>query len=167
MNTLERLVLSYSAYHRDPRNTFTHFFGVPLVVFALFIPLGWFRFIHAEDGVTFAFVFFCVMTIWYLKVDLVVGLIVAPLSWGLLYAADQISRLPFRESTLWFAASFVLGWMIQLLGHYFEGRKPALVDNLSQVFNAPIFLAVELLFLLGRRKGLKAKVDALPFNRAR
>jgi uncharacterized membrane protein YGL010W len=40
---------------------------------------------------------------------------------------------------IWFAVLFVGGWILQLVGHVFEGRKPALVDNLFQIFVAPIF----------------------------
>ncbi len=164
MTRLQKLVLDYSAYHRDPRNALTHFFGVPLVVFSLFIPMGWFRFIHADLPLTGATLFYAATLLWYLSIDRVVGFWVAPLSGVLLYFADQVSRLPLAESAAWFFASFVLGWAIQFLGHFFEGRKPALFDNLGQVFNAPIFLVVEIMFLLGLRKELKARVDELPLN---
>lgn len=165
MTRLEKLVLDYSAYHRDPRNALTHFFGVPLVVFSLFVPMGWFRFIHSDLPISGATVFYFVTLLWYLKLDRVVGFWVAPVSGMLLYFADQASRLPFGESAAAFFGSFVLGWAIQFLGHWFEGRKPALFDNLGQIFNAPIFLIVEVMFLLGFRKDLKAAVDKLPKNR--
>jgi uncharacterized membrane protein YGL010W len=38
------------------------------------------------------------------------------------------------------------------VGHAFEGRKPALADNLFQIFVAPIFLAAEVFFALGLKK---------------
>ena len=37
-----------------------------------------------------------------------------------------------------FGVSFVGGWALQLLGHGYEGRRPALVDNLFQVVIAPM-----------------------------
>ena len=48
MLTLKQQMQSYGAYHRDPHNKLTHFFGVPLVTFSLFLFLGWFRFVHPE-----------------------------------------------------------------------------------------------------------------------
>ena len=36
----------------------------------------------------------------------------------------------------------------------FEGRKPALADNLFQIFVAPIFLAAEVFFALGYKPQL-------------
>jgi hypothetical protein len=47
MTSLKQQLRSYGAYHRDPRNKLTHFLGVPLVTFSLFLALGWFRFVHA------------------------------------------------------------------------------------------------------------------------
>ena len=35
---------------------------------------------------------------------------------------------------------FILSWVAQFIGHYIEGKRPALVDNLSQAFiDAPLF----------------------------
>ena len=42
-----------------------------------------------------------------------------------------------------------------MLGHAIEGRRPALADNLLQVFNAPLFLTAEVLFLFGLRQDLR------------
>ena len=44
---------------------------------------------------------------------------------------------------------FVVSWILQFIGHgTFEGRAPALLDNLFQaVFLAPLFVWLELLFL--------------------
>jgi uncharacterized membrane protein YGL010W len=49
--------------------------------------------------------------------------------------------------------------VIQLIGHVWEGRKPALVDNFLQIFVAPIFLAAEVFFALGYKPGLHAVVQ--------
>ena len=59
-----------------------------------------------------------------------------------------------------FRHSFRRGWGLQLVGHAFEGRKPALVDNFMQVFIAPMFLIAEVAFALGLRKSLAAEVEA-------
>jgi uncharacterized membrane protein YGL010W len=67
--------------------------------------------------------------------------------------------LPLRESLFYFIATFATGWAIQFFGHIVEGKKPALADNLMQIFNAPLFLSVEILFFLGFRRGLKEEVE--------
>jgi len=65
------------------------------------------------------------------------------------------SRRPPNYSA---AVAFVAGWIIQLIGHAFEGKRPALADNLLQIFNAPLFLTVEVLLLLGFRRDLRGPV---------
>ena len=51
--------------------------------------------------------------------------------------------------------------MAQFAGHgIFEGRAPALLDNLVQaLFLAPFFVWMEILFYLGYRPELKGRLD--------
>ena len=51
------------------------------------------------------------------------------------------------------------GWILQLVGHVFEGRKPALADNLLRIFVAPIFLAAGVFFSLGYKPALHRQVQ--------
>ena len=51
-------------------------------------------------------------------------------------------NLGFRKT----AIIFVLSWILQFIGHYIEGRKPALLDSISQsLLGAPIFSLVPLI----------------------
>jgi uncharacterized membrane protein YGL010W len=147
----------YAAYHRDWRNKLTHFVGVPLVAFGLFLFLGWLRFAPApEVPYTGATLFYLVVFLYYLSLDWHVALLQVPFSLALLVLADRVAVWPFAESLAVFAATFLGGWAVQLLGHGIEGRRPALADNLLQIFNAPLFLTVEVLLLLGFRPELRA-----------
>jgi uncharacterized membrane protein YGL010W len=155
MISLKQQLQSYAAYHRDPWNKLTHFLGVPLVTFALFLALGWFRFVHAPElPVTGATIFYLVVFLYYVRLDWTIALIQAPFSLALLGLADRASVLPLRESLAVFLATFLGGWAVQLAGHVIEGRRPALTDNLLQVFNAPLFLTAEAIWLLGFRHDL-------------
>ena len=76
MTSLKDQLVSYAAYHRDPRNKLTHFVGVPLVTFSLFLVLGWFRFVHVPDlPITGATIFFLVVFLYYLRLDWSVALL--------------------------------------------------------------------------------------------
>jgi len=57
-------------------------------------------------------------------------------------------------------AVHIVAWIAQFIGHgVFEGRKPALLDNIVQaVFLAPLFVWLEFLFLLGYRPELQGRV---------
>jgi uncharacterized membrane protein YGL010W len=151
VTAFEEKMLSYSDYHRDPRNKLTHVFGVPLVVFALFQAMAWFRFTLTDAPISLATVFWASVMLYYLKLDWVVALLQAPVTLALLWGAERAAALPAGLSVAVFLAAFIGGSLIQLLGHKFEGRKPALVDNFTQIFNAPLFLVCEALFLLGMR----------------
>jgi uncharacterized membrane protein YGL010W len=61
----------------------------------------------------------------------------------------------------WAAGVHVTCWIAQFVGHgKFEGRAPALLDNLFQAFFlAPLFVWLEILFSLGYREELKLRVD--------
>ena len=84
MKTLAEQMRSYSTYHHDLRNKISHFFGVPIVVYSLFIPLGWFRFVHADVPLTGATLFYVSVLVYYCRLDWVVSLVQAPMSVALL-----------------------------------------------------------------------------------
>ncbi len=162
MKSLGEQLAAYSAYHHDARNTLTHFLGVPLVIFAIFVPLGWLRFAHYPAILyTGATLFYAVVFIYYLVLNWQVALLQAPFTLAILWLADRVSLWSFQDSLLAFAATFVGGWVVQLIGHAFEGKRPALADNLLQIFNAPLFLTVEVAFWLGFRKDLQKKAALL------
>lgn len=56
-------------------------------------------------------------------------------------------------------AAHIVGWIFQLLGHIvFEKRSPAFLDNILQAFlTAPLFIFMELLFLIGYRPALQRR----------
>jgi uncharacterized membrane protein YGL010W len=161
MSSLADQLDTYAAYHRDWRNKLTHFVGVPLVTFALFLFLGWLRFTHApEVPFTGATLFYLVVLLYYLSLDWRVALLQTPFSLALLVLSDWVALWPFAQSLAVFAVAFVAGWAVQLLGHGFEGRRPALADNVLQIFNAPLFLTVEVLCRFGFRPDLRRVVEA-------
>lgn len=55
----------------------------------------------------------------------------------------------------------MVSWIAQFIGHgRFEGRKPALLDNIVQAFFlAPLFVWYEVLFKCGFYKNLQAEVE--------
>jgi len=159
MQTLEQQMGFYAAYHQDPRNKATHFVGVPMIVFGLFIALGWARVEVGGFPLTAAMLLAAVVLVWYFLLDVPLALAMLALNAVLLYLADRIAVQPIATGLAWFAVFFGGGWVIQLLGHVWEGRKPALVDNLFQIFVAPIFLAAELFFALGYKPALQAAVQ--------
>src|SRR4051794_6045847 len=132
--SLAEQLSAYAAYHGDARNKLTHFVGVPLVTFSLFLFLGWLRFLHDPTGpYTAACLFYLIVFLYYLRLDWQVALLQAPFSLALLALADRVALWPFSESLGVFFAAFLVGWAVQLVGHAFEGKRPALADNVLQI----------------------------------
>lgn len=159
MQALEQQMSFYAAYHQDRRNKATHFVGVPMIIFGLFIALGWARVDIGGVTLTAAMLLAAVVLVWYFLLDVPLALAMLALNAALLYLADLVSGQPIGTGLAWFLVFFGGGWVIQLIGHAYEGRKPALADNLLQIFVAPIFLAAELFFALGYKPALHAAVQ--------
>ena len=159
MKTLEDQMSFYAAYHQDGRNKATHFIGVPAIMLSLFIPLAWIRLEVGGVTLTAAMVFAAVVLIYYFVLDMALAAAMLVVTGVLVWLGQQIAQLSTTEAWIWFALLFVGGWILQLVGHVFEGRKPALTDNLFQIFVAPIFLAAEVFFALGFKAGLHRRVQ--------
>lgn len=88
-----------------------------------------------------------------LDVPLALGMLVV---FGvLIWIGEPIAARAPAQGWIWFAVLFVGGSILQRVGHVLEGRKPALADNLFQIFVAPIFLAAEVAFVLGYKPELR------------
>jgi len=159
MQTLEQQMSFYAAYHQDARNKATHFVGVPMIIFGLFIALGWARIEAGGVMLSAAMLLAAVVLVWYFLLDVPLALAMLAGNGVLLYLAHLVSVQPIATGALWFLVFFGGGWVIQLIGHVYEGRKPALVDNFFQIFVAPIFLAAEVFFALGYKPALHAAVQ--------
>lgn len=158
MKTLEEQMSYYAAYHQDARNKATHFVGVPMIIASLFIPLAWLRFDLAGFPLTGAMVFAAAVLLYYVFLDALLAVATAIVTGLLLVAGAWLAYQGSAVGWLAFGVLFVGGWILQLLGHVFEGRKPALADNFFQIFIAPIFLCAELFFALGYKPKLHAAV---------
>jgi uncharacterized membrane protein YGL010W len=159
LKTLADQMSTYAAYHQDARNKATHFVGVPVIILSLFIPLAWLRLPLGELEITGAMLFAGIVIAYYFALDIPLALAMLVTTGFLVWAGDAIARLGYAAGLGWFFLLFVGGWALQLVGHLYEGRKPALADNLFQIFVAPIFLAAEVFFALGYKPKLHEEVQ--------
>jgi uncharacterized membrane protein YGL010W len=154
------LLANYATYHRDRRNIATHFFGIPLIVFAIGVLLA--RPSFALGGLTLspAWVVWAAATLWYLsRGNLVLALAVSVVNGVLIALAQPLAALSTASWLTWGIGSFVVGWVLQFIGHYYEGRKPAFVDDLVGLLVGPMFVVAEWLFAAGWGKPLLAEIE--------
>ena len=91
----------------------------------------------------------------------VAGGLLAPLLLAYTAYANHLTNTYGSTANYWAGGLFVTSWIAQFIGHgAFEGRAPALFDNLVQAFVlAPFFVWMEILFYLGYRPELKSRLD--------
>lgn len=156
---VEQLSL-YNSYHKNPGNKILHFVGVPFVVFALLILLGWFhlRVPHFFD-VTLAWIISVGFIIYYFFLDY----IIAGATAIALIILNIISSLvgggsPTLAGLYILLIFFFIGAVCLFVGHLMEHKKPAFATDLCQLVIAPMYVVAELLFAFGIKEDLQAKI---------
>ncbi|KAI4687097.1 uncharacterized protein J4E84_005468 [Alternaria hordeiaustralica] len=169
---LKKNLVFYGAYHRDPTNVAIHIACVPVLLATgilfgtntptlpirqhplltrLNLPLN----LGTIAAATYS-------TLYLMLSPNLAGVTVTPI---ILAFASLSNRLTQRYNNTKVnsiaGAIHVVSWILQFVGHgKFEGRKPALLDNLVQaLFLAPLFVWYEILFKMGFYKNLRREVD--------
>jgi uncharacterized membrane protein YGL010W len=154
----------YAAFHRDRRNIATHFVGIPLIVFGVVALLA--RPAFAVPGlggwhVTPSAIAWALSSLWYLtRGNLALGLATSLVNLLLVAAALPLGLLDTPAWLGWSLGAFFVGWLIQFIGHYYEGRKPAFLDDMRGLLVGPMFVVAEALFALGWGRKLLAEIEA-------
>ena len=138
MTSETNLFAEYGAYHRDRRNLICHEIGIPLIVLAIMSLL---RLIALPGHVTLATVAVVALEIYYIVafwrvarapvLVAIVGLIA--LSFVSLFVSWPVA-----------VAAFVGGWILQFIGHGYEGKSPAFLTNLLHLLVGPLWVASHL-----------------------
>lgn len=160
MKTLTDHLSQYAAYHQDGRNVATHFVGIPMIVVAVATLLSRPMWMVGDLPLSLAAIGGLLSCLFYLRLDPRFGttmtlLMVLSVAAGYWFAA--------QSTALWLGAGlglFIVGWALQFLGHHYEGRKPAFVDDLSGLIVGPLFLVAEAAFHFHLRMEVKTAIDA-------
>lgn len=158
MTNLERLLSQYAAYHLDRNNVVTHFVGIPLIVFSILCLTARAGVEISGFSITLAILLIVLSSIYYISLDKLFGILMLILFVLVYPLALKIAALAMWS---WLGASigiFVVGWVFQFVGHYFEKKKPAFVDDLIGLAIGPLFVLAEFVFLLGFRKPLHQRI---------
>lgn len=154
------LLTDYARDHRDRRNITSHFVAVPMMVFGLALVLSRPEFALGGWVLTPAWLLCGVVAAWYLTRGYPVLGLSASGAIALLVAAGHRASHAGMESWLaWGLGLLALGWLIQSIGHWYEGKKPAVAEDASALLVAPMFVTAEALFALGWGKRLLAQIE--------
>ena len=160
MRTATDLLSQYAEYHRDQRNIMSHFIGVPMIVFAVGVLLARPAFTLGGLALSPAWVACALATAWYLtRGNAVLGLAVSAGTAVLMLLAHRVADGTVGAWMGWGVGVFVLGWLIQFVGHWYEGKKPAFVDDIVGLLVGPMFVTAEAMFMLGWNKPLLDEIE--------
>ena len=160
MKTIEENLAQYAAYHRDRRNIATHFFGIPLIVFAIVLALAVVSFPAGGLAITPAAVAAVAASIYYFRLDAAFGAAMAVVLFAMCaLASEATARLADGPVLGLAAALFTAGWALQFWGHRFEGMKPAFFDDARQLLVGPLFVCAEVFFLFGAKPALRRYIE--------
>lgn len=157
MRDANQLLTQYAAYHRDRRNIMTHFIGVPLIVFSVVLALAQIYI----GGIHAGWIGIAVASAYYIWLERAIGSTLTIFLIGCGVVSSFISMQTGVGVALIIAlVIFVVGWVIQFIGHKFEGMKPAFVDDLMGLVIGPVFVTAEVFFLLGGKRELQHYIEA-------
>ncbi|MEY4318412.1 MAG: hypothetical protein RI902_2220 [Pseudomonadota bacterium] len=159
MKTLLDQLSNYADYHRSERNITTHLIGVPMIVLALMVLLSRPAWVVSDLALSPAVFIVVVLLLYYLRLHIAMGLIMSALLVSGLFLSAWVATL---DNAIWLTAGvggFLLGWVIQFVGHYFEGRKPAFFDDVMGLAIGPLFVVAEALFKLGLFSELAQEIE--------
>ena len=161
MRTATDLLAQYAEYHRDRRNILSHFIGVPMIVFGVGALLARPVVVMAGSlSVTLAWIVFVMAASWYLtRGNAVLGLAVSVVVGALLWLGHRVADASVPVWLAWALGFLVVGWVIQFIGHWYEGKKPAFVDDTLGLLVGPMFVVAEAMFLYGWNKALQAEIE--------
>ena len=150
MNSPTNSIEFYESYHSHPINKLIHFFCIPMIVFStnellkefyisheyflMYKKKPYFHIFQRKYYITWMMHNMYVLY-YFMKYGMNSGLLMT----GYFTAIRYLSlTLDIRKSTA--LKLFTLSWILQFIGHYIEGNRPALFDGLTQTFlEAPLF----------------------------
>ena len=157
MKTLNELLESYQSYHTKKMSKLIHSIGIPFIAFSLLILFSWIQivvpnFFHLNAS----WILLVSVLGYYYTLDIALSAVATIIFVPLTFIANWLGlNGPDMLSGILFLVFFVGGWILQLVGHIIEGKRPALIENFWQIFVAPLFLINELFLTLGLRKEKK------------
>lgn len=100
-----------------------------------------------------------VAALYYLRLSLRLGVMMLALLLLCLGIGAWVASL---STAAWLSigiGGFVIGWLFQFVGHFWEGRKPAFMDDVTGLIIGPLFVLAEACFLAGGLRELARNIE--------
>jgi uncharacterized membrane protein YGL010W len=125
----------YGSFHVTPGNRLCHSVGIPLIYFSVIALLARVPLFRVDGlALTLAEAVLLAVTFYYLRLDLALGALMLVLSVAMAAAGRVV---PVSVA----AILFVLGWVLQFVGHYvYERKSPAFFRNVTHLLVGPLWI---------------------------
>lgn len=129
----------YASSHKTPGNQSTHLVGIPLIIIAVLGLMGRLEILGGMTGSEYfrldgGVVVWLLSTFWYLRLEWRLGLPFALVTLGFYFLGRAIPA----PALIGF---FVVGWVVQYVGHYvFEHKSPAFYKSIQHLLVGPLWV---------------------------
>ena len=135
---IDQLLARYGESHTHPTNELIHYIAIPLIVFSL---IGLLHSIH--PNLSLIVIGASVMFYARLSNNFMIAMTISAVA--MLYVAGLMGSALLPISI----GIFVISWIIQLIGHKIEGKKPSFFEDLQYLLVGPLFVLSKLFLKLG------------------
>jgi uncharacterized membrane protein YGL010W len=155
---LRRELTIYAESHADRINGVMHILGNPIIFIGVVLPLCLVPVTVFGIQTSLAPLLAIPALLMWITWDFALGLGIAVAAVPLLWIAATIAeKTPVGWVWIIAVALFVLGWVLQIVGHQvFEGAQPTALNNPVQSLIAPMYMVAKLYTSLGFRADLAA-----------
>ncbi|OYV33831.1 MAG: hypothetical protein B7Z80_22935 [Rhodospirillales bacterium 20-64-7] len=128
---LDGMIEHYALSHKNPRNELIHCVCVPAIVFAVLGLLYTVSLALALIGMVAAIVYYARLST-QAATEMAIMLMVMLAVWSLFGNTHHIAPAAL--------VIFVVAWIGQFIGHYYEGAKPSFLEDLQYLMIGPLFV---------------------------
>jgi uncharacterized membrane protein YGL010W len=150
LNKFQKYFYDYGRYHDNFINVLIHIVFIPIITLSTDKLVGYFATEYYKFPFNPFYIVYAIVMPIYLYVDYFSGIITSAQYLGLSYLLrdarfDCCGFTHIQVLLIVYCSS----WISQFIGHgLFEGRKPALMDNIFLTTNAPVFANIEIMYYL-------------------
>ena len=145
MRKIDQLFDEYGDSHRNPTNKFIHWICVPLIFWTILgfisiIPAPHLCFSYFGCISVASIVALALVTVFYIQLSPIIALLMFFLMLLMEYFAYKVNISWGHQSWMVFLSVFVITWILQLVGHKVEGKKPSFLKDLQFLLVGPAWL---------------------------
>ena len=156
--------VSYGKFHDNTINKLIHIVGIPTILFCVFGTFHYYPLLEINcvyKQLDVGLLLMCILPFVYIYVEPLTGIVSTIIYHAMYYFSLQNWNIHKDDQDYMYGVTYyrfllylqAAGWIAQFIGHgVFEGRKPALFNNILTTMVAPDFVVIEVMYFFGYNK---------------